>query len=131
MGERLVITLGRKCVSSMSNKFDFEIVPPIIFNEGADVVAYPSVEASISGIELVDVLNNLYEFHDSTGRVLEVRVDKKKVNLIPTSRVEADSPVLRGYMLQVLRLRGIEEESLASSPFGDLARLLLEKGKKK
>lgn len=109
-----------------SSPHKFEIVPPVIFNEGADVVAYPSVEASISGIELVDVLDNRYEFHDSTGRVLEARVDKKKVSLVPTSIVEADSAVLRGYMLQVLRLRGLQIESLGSVPFGDLVRLLLE-----
>ena len=114
-----------------SSPYKFEIVPPIVFNEGADVVAYPSVEASISGIELVDILDNRYEFHDSTGRVLEARVDKKKVSLIPTSRVEADSAVLRGYMVQVLRLRGVQDESLSTAPFGDLARLLLEKFEKK
>jgi hypothetical protein len=118
-------------MSSRPNEFSFEIVPPIIFNEGADVVAYPSVEASISGVELVDVLNNIYEFHDSTGRVLEARVDKNTVSLIPTSTIEADSAVLRGYMLEVLGLRGVGEEGLASAPFGDLARLLLKKGKKK
>jgi hypothetical protein len=126
LGERLVIAVWRRLMSSELHKFSFEIVPPIIFNDGADVAAYSSVEASLSGIEVVDVLNNLYEFHDSTGRVLEARVDKKKISLIPTSRVEADSPVLRGYMLQMLRLRGVEGESLASAPFGDLARLLLE-----
>ena len=91
----------------------------------------PSVEALIRDVELVDVLNQEYEFHDSTGRVLEAHVDKKKVSLIPTPRVEADSVVLRGYMLQVLRLRGVQEERLSSVPFGDLARLLLEKFEKK
>lgn len=110
---------------------DFEMVPPIVLNEDADVVAYPSVEALIRDVELLDVVNQEYEFHDSTGRVLEARVDKKRVSLIPTSRVEADSAVLRGYMLQVLRLRGAEERRLASATFGELARLLLEKFKKK
>ena len=118
-------------MSKEPEQSNFEIVPPVILNEDADVVAYPTVEALIRDVELVDVLNQEYEFHDSTGRVLEARVDEKKVSLIPTSRVEADSAVLRGYLLQVLRLRGVEAEGLASAPFGDLARLLLVKGKKK
>ena len=115
-------------MSSMPHKLSFEIVPPIIFNEGADVVAYPSVEASISGIELVDVLNNLYEFHDSTGRVLEAHVHKKNITLVPTSRVEADSETLRGYMIGILRIRGVPEQGLFDLSFTELARLLLEKG---
>lgn len=116
-------------MSTESEQSDFGMVPPIILNEDADVVVYPSVEALIRDVELVDVLNKEYEFHDSTGRVLEARVNKKKVSLIPTSRVEADSPMLRGYMLQVLRVLGVQEEGLSSAPFGDLARLLLEKKK--
>ena len=118
-------------MSSDPQNFAFQIVPPIVLNEDADVVAYPSAEALIRDVELVDVLNQEYEFHDSTGRVLEARVDKKKVSLIPTSRVESDSAVLRGYMLQALRLRGVEDRNLANAPFGDLARLLLEKFEKK
>ena len=118
-------------MSTESEHFDFEMVPPLILNEGADVVAYPSVEALIRHVELVDVLNNEYEFHDSTGRVLEARVHKKKIRLIPTSRVEADSAALRGYMLQILRLRGVQEERLSNAPFGDLARFLLEEFEKK
>jgi hypothetical protein len=108
----------------------FKIVPPIILNEDADVQAYASVEAVIRQVEVVDILNQEYEFHDSTGRVLEARVHKNKVSLIPTSSVEADSAVLRGYMLQVLRLRGVQKEGLSSAPFRDLARLLLEKSEK-
>ncbi|GEM_PF-2603547 len=118
-------------MSKEPEQSNFEIVPPIILNEDADVIAYPSVEALIRDVELVDVLNQEYEFHDSTGRVLEARVDKKKVSLIPSSRVEADSAVLRGYMLQVLTLRGVQVESLSSAPFGDLVRLLLERKEKK
>jgi hypothetical protein len=118
-------------VSTESEQFDFEMVPPIILNEDADVVAYPSVEALIRDVELADILNKEYEFHDSTGRVLEARVQKKKIRLIPTSRVEADSAVLRGYMLQVLRLRGVQQERLSNAPFGDLARFLLEEFEKK
>jgi hypothetical protein len=118
-------------VSKDTEQLDFEIAPPIILNEDADVVVYPSVEALIRHVELVDVLNKEYEFHDSTGRVLEARVHKKKVSLVPTSRVEADSPLLRGYMLQVLRMLGAQEERLSSAPFGDLARLLLEKFEEK
>jgi len=113
-------------------KSDFQVMPPIILNEDADVVVYASVEALIRDVELVDVLNKEFEYHDSTGRVLEARVYKKKVSLVPTSRVEADSPVLRSYMLQVLRLAGVQVEALSSVPFGDLARILLEtSGKKK
>ncbi len=128
-------TVGAMMVASqeeqMSKELDFAMVPPIILNEDADVVAYPSVEALLRDVELVDILHQEYQFHDSTGRVLEAHVHKKKVSLIPTSRVEAGSAALRAYMLQVLRLRGVETEGLASAPFGDLARLLLEKGKKK
>jgi hypothetical protein len=127
----MMIASQEEVVSKESEQLDFEMVPPIILNEDADVVAYPSVEALIRDVELVDVLDQEYEFHDSTGRVLEARVDKKRVSLVPTSRVEADSAVLRGYILQVLRLRGVHEEGLSSAPFGDLARLLLEKLRKK
>ena len=118
-------------MSAESEQSTFEIVPPIIFNEGADIQAYPSVEAVIRQVELVDILANIYSFHDSTGRVLEARVHKKKILLIPTSRVEADSAVLRGYMLQVLRLRDVQDECLSNAPFGDLARFLLEEFEKK
>ena len=117
-------------MSTESEQLDFEMVPPIILNEDADVVVYSSVEALIRDVELVDILNKQYEFHDSTGRVLEARVDKKEISLVPTSRVEADSPLLRGYMLQVLRLVGVQEEGLSSAPFSDLARLLAEKSKR-
>jgi hypothetical protein len=127
----MMVASQEEAVSKKSEQLNFEMVPPIILNEDADVVAYPSVEALIRDVELVDVLNQEYQFHDSTGRVLEARVDKKKVSLVPTSRVEADSAVLRGYMAQVLRLRGIQKEGLSSAPFGDLARLLLEKFEKK
>jgi|SRR5690348_13988546 len=109
----------------------FQIVPPIILNEDADVQAYASVEAVIRQVEVIDILNQEYEFHDSTGRVLEARVHKNKISLIPTSRVEADSIVLRGYMLQVLSLGGVRKEGLSSAPFRDLARLLLERFDKK
>jgi hypothetical protein len=107
-----------------------EIVPPIIFNEDADVQAYPSVDAVIRDVEVVDILNEAYEFHDATGRVLEARVHKGKVSLIPTSRMEADSETLRGYIIGILRLHGVPEEGLSALRFGDLARLLLEKGKR-
>jgi hypothetical protein len=92
------------------------MVPPIILNEDADLVAYPSVEALLRDVELVDVLNQEYEFHDSTGRVLEACIRKKKVSLIPKTTVEPDSAVLRKYMLQILRLHGVQEEGLSSAP---------------
>lgn len=117
-------------MSAESEQSKFVIVPPIILNEDADVQAYPSVEAVIRQVEVVDILNEEYEFHDSTGRVLEARVHKGRVSLIPTSRMEADSETLRGYMIGILRLRGVQEEGLSTMRFGDLARLLLEKGKR-
>jgi len=113
-------------MSAESEQSNFEIVPPIIFNEGADVQAYPSVEAVIRDVEVVDILNGEYEFHDSTGRVLEARVHKGKVSLVPTSRVEADSETLRRYIIGMLRMHRVAEEGLSSQHFSELARLLLE-----
>jgi hypothetical protein len=117
-------------MSTKSAPTNLEIVPPIILNEDADIVAYPSIEALVRDVELVDVLNGQYEFHDSTGRVLEARIDKQKIILTPTSKVEADSAELRGYIAQVLSLRGTVDGRLADASFGDLARLLLEKSAK-
>jgi hypothetical protein len=113
-------------MSAESEQSNFEIVPPIILNEDADVQAYPSLEAVIRQVEVVDILNEEYEFHDSTGRVLEARVHKGKVSLVPTSRVEADSETLRSYIVGLLRLSGMPGEGLSSKPFSELARLLLE-----
>lgn len=127
----MIVTLQEETVSIESEQLEFEMVPPIILNEDADVIAYPSVEALIRDVELVDVLDDAYQFHDSTGRVLEARVHKKKVSLFPTSRVEANSAVLRGYMVQVLRQRGVQDDGLPRAPFGHLAHLLLEKSPKK
>ena len=114
-------------MSAEREQADLEIVPPIIFNEDADVQAYPSVEAAIRDVEVVDILDEIYEFHDSTGRVLKARVDKGRVSLVPTSRMEADSNTLRGYVIGMLRWNGVVEEGLSTKPFSELARLLLER----
>ena len=117
-------------MSATSEQSNFEIVPPIIFNEDADVQAYPSVEAVIRHVEVIDILNNEYTFHDSTGRVLVAQVHKGKISLVPTSKVEPDSETLRSYIIGVLRLRGIPETGLSNVPFSELARLLAEKSKR-
>ena len=114
-------------MSAEREQSDLEIVPPIIINEDADVQAYPSVEAAIRDVEVVDILDEIYEFHDSTGRVLKARVDKGRVSLVPTSRMEADSNTLRGYVIGMLRWNGVVEEGLSTKPFSELARLLLER----
>jgi hypothetical protein len=108
-----------------------EIVPPIIVNEGADVFAYPSVEAVIRHVEVVDIENGVYEFHDSTGRVLEAKVHRGKLSLVPTSKLESNSETLRGYMIGVLRLQGVLQEDLSTKAFSELARLLLESFQKR
>lgn len=51
-------------MSVISERSKFEIVPPIILDENGDVQAYPSVRAVIRHLEVVDVLNNEYTFHD-------------------------------------------------------------------
>jgi hypothetical protein len=118
-------------MSAESEQSNFKIVPPIILNEDADVQAYPSLEAAIRQVEVVDILNEEYEFHDSAGRVLEARVHKGKVSLVPTSRVEADSETLRSYIIGILRMYSVPEEGLSTMPFSELARLLLERSMKR
>jgi hypothetical protein len=119
--------IGEDLMSAASERPNFEIVPPIILNEDADIQAYPSAEAVIRHVEVIDILNNEYTFHDSTGRVLEARVHKGEISLVPTSKVEPDSETLRNYMLGALRLRGTPETSLSNAPFSQLVRLLAEK----
>jgi len=109
---------------------EFEIVPPIIVDEHGSVEPYASVDSVIRDIEVVDVLNNEYSFYDSTGRVLEARVQKGKVTLVPTSRLEPNSETLRGHIMQVLRLLGVPDEGLPNLPFSDLSRLLFERWNK-
>lgn len=106
-------------------QINLEIVPPVIVDENGDVQPYHSMESAIRAVEAVDVANNEYAFYDSTGRVLEGRVQKGKVSLIPTSRFESDSTSLRERILQVLSLLGVAEQNLKSAPFSDLAYLLL------
>ena len=118
-------------MSAQSKEFSLEIVPPVIVDENGDVQPYPSVESAIRAVEAVDVLNKEYGSYDSTGRVLEAHVRKDQVSLVPTSKLEADSAVLRKRILRVLSLLGVAEEGLANTPFSDLARLLLEKFEKK
>ena len=125
----MMVTSQEEPVSKESEQLDFEMVPPIILNEDADVVAYPSVEALIRDVELVNVLNQEYEFHDSTGRVLDAHVHKGKVSLVPTSNVEADSETLRGHIIGMLRFHGVREEGLSTMRFDELARLLLARSK--
>jgi len=110
---------------------NFEIVPPIILNEDADVQAYPSVEAVIRHVEVIDISNEEYEFHDSTGRVLEARLRKGKVILVPTAKLEPDSAILRARILRVLALQGVPEGGLSFLSFNELSRLLLEKFEKR
>jgi hypothetical protein len=117
-------------MSAIPEHSSIEIVPPIIFNEDADVHAYPSVEAVIRDVEVVDILDNVYRFHDSTGRVLEAQVHKGKISLVPTSKIEPDSEPLRSYIIGMLRLHGVPETGLSNAPFTDLARLLAEKSKR-
>jgi hypothetical protein len=78
-------------MSVISERSNFEIVPPIILDENGDVQAYPSVSAVIRHLEVVDVLNNEYTFHDSTGRVLEAKVHKGKASLVPTPKQKQNS----------------------------------------
>jgi hypothetical protein len=109
---------------------NFEIVPPIILNEDADVQAYPSVEAVILEVEVVDILDNIYAFHDSTGRVLEAKVHKGKISLVPTSVVEPDSETLRANIIQFLCWPGVPDADLANASFSELVRLLAENSKR-
>lgn len=116
-------------MSAISEQSNFEIVPPIIFNEGADVLAYPSVEAVIRDVEVVDILDNIYAFHDSTGRVLEAKVHKGKISLVPTSVVEPDSETLRADIIRFLCWCGVPHADLSNASFSELVRLLSEKSK--
>ena len=117
-------------MSVISERSKFEIVPPIILDENGDVQAYPSVRAVIRHLEVVDVLNNEYTFHDSTGRVLEAKVHKGKVSLVPTQRLEPESENLRTDIIRVLRFHGVPEEGLSNLPLGKLVQLLAEKSHK-
>jgi len=108
-----------------------QIIPPIVVDENGDVEVYPSVISAIAAVEPIDVLNNEYAFYDSTGRVLEAQVLKGKVNLVPTAKLESDSPVLRSRIVRVLSLLGVPEARVASVSFADLSRLLLEKSRRR
>lgn len=117
-------------MSAISERSNFEIVPPIILDENGDVQVYPSVGAVIRHIEIVDVLNHEYTFHDSTGRVLEAEVHEGKVSLVPTPKLEPESKDLRTDIIGVLRFHGVPEEGLSNLPLGKLAQLLAEKSKR-
>jgi hypothetical protein len=117
-------------MSVISERSSFGIAPPIILDENGDVQLYPSVGAVIRHLEAVDVLNNEYTFHDSTGRVLEAKVHKGKVSLVPTPTLEPESKSLRTNIVGVLRFHGMPEEGLSSLSFGELVQLLAEKSKR-
>jgi hypothetical protein len=117
-------------MSTRPGQSHFEIAPPIVVNEHGDVQAFPSVRAVTQYVEVVDILNNEYTFHDSTGRVLAARVHKGKIDLVPTSRVEPDSESIRTDVIGMLRFHGVPEEGLSGLPFSELARLLLEESKR-
>ena len=117
-------------MSAISERSNFEIVPPIILDENGDAQAYPSASAVIRHLEVVDVLNNEYTFHDSTGRVLEAKVHKGKISLVPTLKLEPESKNLRTDIIGVLRFHGVPEEGLSNLPLGKLAQLLAEKSKR-
>jgi hypothetical protein len=114
-----------------ANRMPIEVVPPIVLDENGDVQAFPSVDSVTSYVEALDVLNNEYAFYDSTGRVLEAQVRKGKVSLIPTTKSESDSAVLRDHIVRVLSLLGVSDEAAARLPFTELSRLLLEKSKRR
>lgn len=116
---------------NIESQSSLKVVPPIVLDENGDVQAFATVEAVTRYVEIVDVLKNEYAFYDSTGRMLEPRVDKHKVILVPTLRLEAESPVVRRHVLQVLRSLGVKEDAFSSAPFSELARLLLEKTEKR
>jgi len=111
-------------MSSSTERSDRDIVPPIIFNEDADVQIYPSVDAATRDVEAVDIVSSRFTFHDSTGRLLKASVHHGRVTLEPTSVIEPDSETLRSNMLQFLRWRGVPETDLSGASFGELVRLL-------
>jgi hypothetical protein len=108
-----------------------KILPPVLFDENGDVQAFSSVEELAGYIEAVDVLNDEYDFYDSTGRVLEARVRKGKVHLTPTARSASGSDVLRRRMIRVLASLGVSEEDVADLSFTEMSHLLLENSHKK
>ena len=113
-------------MSAESKPSHFEIVPPIIWNEGNDLTAYPSVEAMILQLEVWYVLENRGEFHDSTGRVLEARVNHGKISLVPTTRMAKDIVDLKMRVIRTILLNGQSREDLSQLPLDRLAHLLLE-----
>jgi hypothetical protein len=106
-----------------SEQNDFEVVPPIIIADGADIQAYPSVKDVILYVELVDVLNNVCTFYDSRGRVLEARVHNGRVSLVPTPNMGGESDTLRKHIIGILRLSGMPDEGLPTKPFSELTEL--------
>ena len=117
--------------STQSEQTSMQIIPPIVVDEHGDVEAYPSVSAATAAVEVVDVLNKEYAFYDSTGRVLEPHVHKGKVDLVPSDRLDSDSPVLRRRIAKVLSLLGVSDEISTRASFSELSRLLLERSKRK
>jgi hypothetical protein len=104
-----------------------EIVPPVIVNEDGDVQAYPSVQSAILDVEAIDVLKDVYTFHDSTGRILKAQVRNGEVSLVSTSVLEPDIDSLRKRILRFLRLSGVSNEGLSNAGLSELSRLLLDK----
>ena len=115
-------------MAGSSREAYIEITPPIIFNEDADVQVYASVEDFVRDIEIADLLDPKSHFHDANGRVLEPRVEEGRATLVPTKRVEADSEVLKTYMVGTLRLWGVPDSQIGDKSFSELATLLLKKG---
>jgi hypothetical protein len=114
-------------VSMESEYINHEIVPPVIVNEGDDVQAYPSVQSAILDVEAIDVLKDVYTFHDSTGRILQAQVCNGEISLVSTSMLEPDLDSLRERILRALRLSEVSDEELSNAELSELSRLLLDK----
>jgi hypothetical protein len=110
-----------------SEYINHEIVPPVIISDGDDVQAFPSVQSAILEVEAIDVLKDVYKFHDSTGRILKAQVRNGEISLVSTSVLEPDIDSLRKRILRVLRLLGVSNEGPSNAGLSELSRLLLDK----
>jgi len=89
-------------------------------------MVYASAEDAALDLEVIDIKKHVYQFYDSTGRVLEARASGRRVTLHPTPRVASDLSKLRNDIQEMLKLLGAERADLLHIPFSDLVRLLLE-----
>ena len=109
--------------------------PPIILNDGGDLIFFASVEDVEQCLEVIDVERGAHIAYDSEGRLVKVGVAKQRGMFSGTKRVvvqDAESEPthaaeLRDTLVDFFSRAGESQEWLASASLGDLVRRGLER----